>query len=75
MGRAEHGHGCTSRRQRPATKRKKGLKTSDAKAGSGLTRKRVSGSQRAELRVIAGTCNGTTDLDDFGINRLRVYFS
>lgn len=33
------------------------------------------GTQRAEVRVIAGTCNGTTDLDDFEINRLRVYFS
>jgi hypothetical protein len=59
----------------PATTRKKGPKTSGAKAGSGVKRKRVCGSQRAELRVIAGTCNGTTDLDDFEINRLRVYFS
>ena len=33
------------------------------------------GALRAELRVTAGTCNGTTDLDDFEINRLRVYFS
>jgi uncharacterized protein (DUF2141 family) len=33
------------------------------------------GAQRAEVRVIAGACNGTTDLDDFEINRLRVYFS
>jgi hypothetical protein len=33
------------------------------------------GMQRAEVRVSAGTCNGTTDLDDFEINRLRVYFS
>jgi hypothetical protein len=33
------------------------------------------GSQWAEVRVIAGTCNGTTDIDDFEINRLRVYFS
>ena len=28
-----------------------------------------------EGRVTAGTCNGTSDLDDFEINRLRVYFS
>jgi hypothetical protein len=33
------------------------------------------GALRAELRVIAGQCNGTTDLDDFEINRIRVYFS
>lgn len=33
------------------------------------------GTQRAELRITAGTCAGTTDLDDFEINRLRVYFS
>ena len=33
------------------------------------------GTQRAEVRVTAGTCNGTTDLDDFEINRIRVYFS
>jgi hypothetical protein len=33
------------------------------------------GAQRAEVRVTAGTCNGTSDLDDFEINRLRVYFS
>ena len=58
-----------------ATTRKKGPKASDANAGSGVTRKLVSGSQRAELRVIAGTCNGATDLDNFEINRLRVYFS
>jgi len=32
------------------------------------------GSQRAELRVTSGTCNGTSDLDDFEINRIRVYF-
>lgn len=33
------------------------------------------GTQTAEVRVIAGACNGTTDLDDFEINRVRVYFS
>jgi hypothetical protein len=33
------------------------------------------GAQRAEVRIIAGACGGTTDLDDFEINRLRVYFS
>ena len=33
------------------------------------------GTQRAQVHVIAGACNGTTDLDDFEINRLRVYFS
>jgi hypothetical protein len=33
------------------------------------------GTQRAEVRVSAGACSGTTDLDDFEINRLRVYFS
>jgi hypothetical protein len=33
------------------------------------------GTQRAELRISSGTCAGTTDLDDFEINRLRVYFS
>jgi hypothetical protein len=33
------------------------------------------GALRAELRVISGQCNGTTDLDDFEINRIRVYFS
>jgi len=33
------------------------------------------GMQRAQVRVSAGACNGTTDLDDFEINRLRVYFS
>jgi hypothetical protein len=33
------------------------------------------GSQRAELRITAGACAGTTDLDDFEVNRLRVYFS
>jgi len=26
------------------------------------------------VRVSAGTCCGTTDLDDFEINRMRVYF-
>jgi hypothetical protein len=33
------------------------------------------GLQRAELRITAGACAGTTDLDDFEINRIRVYFS
>jgi hypothetical protein len=33
------------------------------------------GSQRAELRISSGTCSGTSDLDDFEINRIRVYFS
>jgi hypothetical protein len=33
------------------------------------------GTQRAEVGVMAGACAGTTDLDDFEINRLRVYFS
>jgi len=33
------------------------------------------GSQRAELRISAGACSGTSDLDDFEINRIRVYFS
>ena len=33
------------------------------------------GTQRAEVRVISGACNGTTDLDDFEINRIRVYFN
>jgi hypothetical protein len=56
-------------------KRTKGPKASAAEAGSGVKRKRVCGSQRAEVRVTAGACNGTTDLDDFEINRLRVYFS
>jgi hypothetical protein len=32
------------------------------------------GAQWAEVRVISGTCSGTTDLDDFEINRIRVYF-
>jgi hypothetical protein len=32
------------------------------------------GMLRAEVRVSAGTCNGTTDRDDFEINRMRVYF-
>ena len=31
--------------------------------------------QQAAVRVIAGTCNGTTDLDDFEINRIRGYFN
>jgi hypothetical protein len=33
------------------------------------------GVQRAELRVTAGACQGTSDFDDFEINRIRVYFS
>ena len=33
------------------------------------------GTQRAEVQLSAGACNGTTDLDDFEINRIRVYFS
>ncbi len=33
------------------------------------------GTQRAELRITSGTCAGSTDLDDFEINRIRVYFS
>jgi len=33
------------------------------------------GSVNAEVRVTSGTCNGTSDLDDFEINRIRVYFS
>lgn len=33
------------------------------------------GAQMAELRITAGSCNGTTDLDDFEINRIRVYFN
>lgn len=33
------------------------------------------GSQRAELRITSGSCSGTSDLDDFEINRIRVYFS
>jgi len=33
------------------------------------------GSLNAEVRITAGSCNGTTDLDDFEINRLRVEFS
>jgi hypothetical protein len=32
------------------------------------------GMQRAEFRVVSGNCFGTTDLDDFEINRLRVVF-
>jgi hypothetical protein len=32
------------------------------------------GVQRAELRVSSGACGGTADIDDFEINRLRVYF-
>ena len=33
------------------------------------------GMLNAEVRVVAGACNGTTDLDDFEINRIRVEFS
>jgi hypothetical protein len=33
------------------------------------------GQQRAELRIISGACNGTSDIDDFEIQRIRVYFS
>lgn len=33
------------------------------------------GALRAQVRVSAGACSGTTDLDDFEINRIRVYFS
>jgi hypothetical protein len=33
------------------------------------------GSLNAEVRITSGACNGTTDLDDFEINRIRVYFS
>jgi len=33
------------------------------------------GTQHAEVRVSAGACNGTSDFDDFEINRVRVYFS
>ncbi len=29
----------------------------------------------AELRLIAGSCNGTVDIDDFEVNRIRVEFS
>ena len=30
---------------------------------------------RGELRVTSGTCNGTSDFDDFEINRIRVEFN
>lgn len=33
------------------------------------------GSLNGELRIKSGTCNGTTDFDDFEINRIRVEFS
>ena len=33
------------------------------------------GTLNAELRITSGTCNGTTDIDDFEINRIRVEFS
>jgi hypothetical protein len=33
------------------------------------------GTQSAQLRITSGSCNGTSDLDDFEINRIRVYFS
>jgi hypothetical protein len=33
------------------------------------------GTLNAELRITSGACNGTTDLDDFEINRIRVEFS
>jgi hypothetical protein len=32
------------------------------------------GAERVSLRVTAGACGGTADLDDFEINRIRVYF-
>jgi hypothetical protein len=32
------------------------------------------GTQSAQLRITAGSCSGTSDLDDFEINRIRVYF-
>lgn len=32
------------------------------------------GAERVSLRVTAGACGGTTDIDDFEINRIRVYF-
>jgi hypothetical protein len=32
------------------------------------------GSQSAELRISAGTCDGTSDLDDFEVDRIRVCF-
>ena len=33
------------------------------------------GTQLAEVAVISGSCNETTDIDDFEINRIRVYFN
>ena len=33
------------------------------------------GRQQAELRVVSGNCSGTTDLDDFEINRVRIEFN
>lgn len=33
------------------------------------------GRLNAEVRISTGSCNGTTDLDDFEINRIRVEFS
>jgi hypothetical protein len=33
------------------------------------------GQLNAELRVVSGTCYGTTDVDDFEINRIRVEFN
>lgn len=33
------------------------------------------GLQRAELKITAGECRGTVDLDDFEINRIRVMFN
>jgi hypothetical protein len=33
------------------------------------------GTLSAELRITAGACNGTTDLDDFETNRIRVEFN
>lgn len=32
------------------------------------------GTKRAELRLVAGACSGTSDIDDFEVNRIRVYF-
>jgi len=33
------------------------------------------GTLNAEVRITSGACNGTSDLDDFEINRIRVEFS
>jgi hypothetical protein len=33
------------------------------------------GALNAELRIVSGSCSGTTDLDDFEINRIRVEFN